>query len=158
VSNLTLFLAIIAAELGIFLFLYKKSLPRHFRTTSIGIRFTNSKGVSKMADLSLQVGQSSTGTVVPFLADGVTQTPGATVSAQVWTLSDPAITVTNNPDGTVTVLGVSPTTAPISGSVEADVTDSDALVTHFTATFSVTVGGGVVNRTASIGVNWSSPS
>ena len=112
-----------------------------------------------MADLVLQVGQSSTGTVVPFLADGVTSTPGATVANQVWTISDPALTIVNNPDGTVGVTGIAATATPAQGTVSAQITDEDGTVGQFTATFTITVGGVTppVNRTASIGVSWSSP-
>jgi hypothetical protein len=155
--SLTLFLALIVVEFGVFLFLYSRNLPKHYRTEMIKARF-NPKGDSKMADLSLNVGQSSTGTVTPFLADGVTQTPGAVVTSATWSLTDPSVTVTTNADNTVTVTGVAATTAPVTGNVTAVITDSDGTVGTFTATFSITVGGGQQeNRTASIGVSWSTP-
>lgn len=110
-----------------------------------------------MADLSLNVGQSSTGTVTPFLADGVTQTPGAVVTSATWSISDPSVSVATNADFTVTVTGVTATTSPVSGNVTAVITDSDGTVGTFTATFTITVGGGQENRTASIGVSWSTP-
>lgn len=154
---MTLFLVLIVLEVGVFLFLYSRNLPKHYRTEMIKVRF-NPKGASKMADLSLNVGQSSTGTVTPFLADGVTQTPGAAVTSATWSISDPSVSVATNADFTVTVTGVTATTSPVSGSVTAVITDSDGTVGTFTATFTITVGGGQQeNRTASIGVSWSVP-
>lgn len=132
--------------------------PQPIRTASIKVIF-QAEG-ELMADLVLQVGQSSVGTVVPFLADGVTQTPGAVVSAQVWTISDPALVVTSHPDGTVTVAATAATAADVNGSVKATVTDSDGFTQELSKDFTISVGGVTppVNRTAGIGVSWSNPS
>lgn len=111
-----------------------------------------------MADLNLLVGQSSTGTVTPLLADG-SPNPTATVSNVVWSLSDPGLTVTENPDGTVHIAGVAATTGDVTGTATADVTDSDGVKNNFSKTFTVSVSTVTppVNRTASIGVSFTAP-
>lgn len=153
-----LLLILIAVELGILIHLYRINHPKYKeRTKSIGVHWSTQKGDSKMADLSLNVGQSSTGTIVPQKADG-TPTVGATLASATWTVSDPAITVTNNNDFTLTVTGVSATTSPISGTVSATGTDGDGTPWSFSTTFTITVGGGAVTeRTTGIGVAWSNP-
>lgn len=140
------------------------------QTKSIAARFSspsdsgnpndlNIPGESTMNDLVLIVGQSSTGTAVPLQADGVTPTPGAVVSAQVWTLSDPSLTATTNPDGSVTVAGVAESAAPVSGTLAATVTDPDGTVSELTTSFTVTVGAVPPPpvRTVSLGVSWTPP-
>lgn len=160
---MTLLLTLIAVEVGTFIILYRKTLPRKNRTHFITVRFatdSNVKGVHKMADLILKVGQSSIGTVVPLEADGVTVTAGAAVSNIVWTLSDPAVTVVTNPDNSVKITGDAATTADLTGTVSATVTDSDGTTQNFSASFTVSVGAVTppTNRTASLGVRFSVPS
>lgn len=156
-------LTLIAAELGYIIAILRRRSPQSHRTRSIGVMFTlpnqlSIKGASTMADLVLQIGQSSTGTVVALQADGVTETTGAVLSNVVWALNDPAVTVTANADNTAKITAVSATTSDLSGSVTATVTDSDGTVNSFTANFTVSVGGTTGgNRTASIGVRFSTP-
>lgn len=128
------------------------------RTASIAVCF----GEKHMNTLILLVGQSSTGTVVPLEADGVTQTPGAVVSNQSWSITDPSLTATTNADGSVTIEGVVANDSPVSGTVNATVTDEDGTVNSFSATFTVSVGTATpppppTGRTASIGVNFTTP-
>ena len=113
-----------------------------------------------MNTLALLIGQSSIGTVTPLEADGLTVTPGAVVSNQSWSISDPSLTLATNSDGTATVTGVADSAAPVTGSVSATVTDADGTVSSFSATFTVTVTGTTPPpqaRTASIGVAFSQP-
>jgi hypothetical protein len=113
-------------------------------TARIAIQFT---GESTMNTLVLNVGQSSIASIVALEADGVTVTPGAVVSAQVFTVSDPSITVTDNSDGTATILGVTPSSGAVSGSASATVTDADGAVVNLTQPFTVTVNGPVTPPT-----------
>ncbi len=147
-------IALLAGALGFILGATYRDHKRHFRTRSVGLTFS---GESKMADLSLQIGQSSTSTLTPLLADGVTPTPGAVITSATWSLSDASIsTVTNGNE--ITVTAVAETTNPVNGSVVVVVTDSDGTVGNFTVSFTVTVGGvPPVNRTASVGLAWSVP-
>lgn len=132
------------------------SIARGFehQTESVGVRFT---GASTMNNLILAVGQSSIGTISPLEADGLTVTPGAVVSAQSFSISDPSLTSVTNSDGTVTITGVTPSTAPVTGTVSATVTDPDNTVNTFTQTITVTVTGAPTGRTASIVVDFSAP-
>lgn len=106
----------------------------------------------------LNVGQSTTATIVPLEADGVTITPGAVVSSATISVTDPSVTVVDNADGSVTITGIAAGTA--SGAASAEVTDEDGTVTELTATFSVTVNAVTpppppTGRTTSIGVSFS---
>jgi hypothetical protein len=128
-------------------------LPKPPRTTSIAVE---SPGAA-MNSLVLNVGQSSIATIVPLEADGVTQTPGAVVSAQTFTISDPSLTLTPNADGTATIAGVAASTGTISGTASATITDLDGAVAAFTQIFTVTVNAVVVGLTTQIGVSFSTP-
>ncbi len=155
---MTLLLSLILGALAYIAVLLTKRLPKPpNRTIAISVRF-DPKGASTMADLSLLVGQSSVGTVTPLMANGATNST-AVVSNVVWTLTDPALTVTPSADGTVVIAGVAATTADVTGTVSATVTDSDGVATTFSATFTVSVGAVVppANRTTSIGVHFSIP-
>jgi hypothetical protein len=127
------------------------------RTTSIAIQFGEN---NTMNSLSLTVGQESTGTIVPLEVDGVTQTPGAVVSAQEYVISDPSLEATTNADGSVTILGIA-AGSTVSGTASATVTDADGAVAQFTQTFTVTVSAAVVTPptglTTSIGVSFTAP-
>lgn len=95
-------------------------------------------------------------TIVPIEADGVTVTPGAVVSAQTYTVSDPTIaTQVLNADGTASYTGVAAGTATIS--VTATVTDSDGTVGNFTGTTTLTVTGAATGRTAGLQLNFGTP-
>jgi hypothetical protein len=127
------------------------------RTASIAIQFGENNA---MNSLSLTVGQESTGTIVPLEVDGVTQTPGAVVSAQEYVISDPSLEATTNADGSVTILGIA-AGSTVSGTASATVTDADGAVAQFTQTFTVTVSAAVVTPptglTTSIGVSFTAP-
>lgn len=112
-----------------------------------------------MADLNLLVGQSSTGTVNPVEADGITVTPGATLSNISWSISDPGITLTPSTDNTALLSGAAATAGDITGQVLATVTDGDGTVNSFSKTFTVNVGGVTppTGRTAGLGVTFSTP-
>jgi hypothetical protein len=127
------------------------------RTTSIAIQFGENNA---MNSLSLTVGQESTGTIVPLEVDGVTQTPGAVVSAQEYVISDPSLEATTNADGSVTILGIAAGTT-VTGTASATVTDADGAVAQFTQTFTVTVSAAPppppTGLTTSIGVSFTAP-
>jgi hypothetical protein len=132
--------------------------PSQF-THSISIRFTGSK---TMNTLVLNVGQESTATITPLEADGVTVTPGAVVSQQIYTLSDPSLTIVTNADGSATITGVAASAGAVSGTAQATVTDADGAVATFSEGFTVTVNGVTpppppTGLTTSIGVTFSTP-
>lgn len=104
----------------------------------------------------LTVGQSTVATIVPLEADGTTITPGAVVSAQAFTITDPGLSLVQNADGTATITGVAPTTGAVTGTASATVTDSDGTSGPFTQSFQVTVNA-PTQHTASIGVQFSAP-
>lgn len=109
-------------------------------STKAAVKFS---GDSFMADnvLSLNVGQSSTASVVTYLKDGTTPS-GAAYSNVVWTFNDPSATVVPNADGiTATVTGVAASTGAVSGSVAFTATDTDSAVSQWTQNFTVTVNG-----------------
>lgn len=94
---------------------------------------------------------------MPLEADGVTPTPGATVSHAAFTLSDPSVEVVDNGDGTVKITGVAASTGAVTGTVQANVTDQDGAVGTFTQSFTVTVNPAPTGLTSSIGVDFSTP-
>lgn len=109
-----------------------------------------------MADLSLKVGQTSILTMFPGEADGVTVTPGATLSGQTVAFTDPSCTVVKNPDGTFTFTAVAPTTADASGSANASATDADGTVTPVSKAFTVSVAAATA-RTSTLILSFSAP-
>lgn len=113
-----------------------------------------------MNTLTLNVGQSSTGTITPLLADGVTPS-GGTVSAASFSIpADPSFAATDNGDGTLSVSGVAASTAPVTGTASCTVSDLDGAVLSFSTSFTITVSAVVippVANTASIGVSFSTP-
>ena len=90
-----------------------------------------------MADLILNVGQTSTDTVTPLLADGVTPS-GGVVSNLTVTFSDPSATAVVNGANTILITGVAASTGAISGTRACTITDTDGAVSQWTATFTVT--------------------
>lgn len=90
-----------------------------------------------MADLILNVGQTSTDTVTPLLADGVTPS-GGVVSNLTVTFSDPSATAVVNGANTILITGVAASTGAISGTRSCTITDTDGAVSQWTATFTVT--------------------
>ena len=89
--------------------------------------------------LTLNVGQTSQASIVPFLADGVTNS-GGVLSAVSYTFSDPSATVVLNADGlTATVTGLADSAGvAVTGTATATVTDTDQAVFTFTQAFTVT--------------------
>ena len=109
--------------------------------------------------LVFNVGQTSTASILPLLADGTTHS-GGTVSDVVYTFSDPSATVVLNPDGTATCTGVAASTGPVSGTAACTVTDTDGVVSKFTQTFTITtnaVAPPPAQLTQSIAVDFSAP-
>lgn len=88
--------------------------------------------------LVLIVGQSSTATIEAFLTDGVTLS-GGVVSKQVFTISDPSLTLVVNPDGTATITGVAASTGAVNGTAASTVTDTDGAISNWVQPFTVTV-------------------
>jgi len=90
-----------------------------------------------MADLILNVGQTSTDTVTPLLADGVTPS-GGVVSNLTVTFSDPSATAVVSGANTILVTGIAASSGAISGTRSCTVTDTDNAVSQWTTTFTVT--------------------
>jgi len=87
--------------------------------------------------LVLNVGQTSQGSIVPLLADGVTPS-GGILSNVAYNFSDPSATVMLNPDGlTCTVTGVAPSTGPVAGTATCTVTDTDGAVSTWSQAFTI---------------------
>jgi hypothetical protein len=95
-------------------------------------------GDSKMADnvLVFNVGQTSTDTLTPRLADGVTPSGGVVSSVSV-AFSDPSATAVLQPDNTILFTGVAASTGPVSGAVSLTITDTDGAVSTWTVPFTV---------------------
>jgi len=126
------------------------------RTTNIQIRFTGENTMPNT--VTLQVGQTTTASIKPLEADDLTVTPGAVVSNQKISISDPAVTVVENPDGTATITAVAAGT--VTGTASATVTDQDGTVGQFTQGVTITVQAAVqpTGRTTQIAVDFSTPS
>jgi hypothetical protein len=133
------------------------------RTKSIAVRFSSPQGdPATMPNnvLTLNVGQTSTASIQPLLADGTTPS-GGTVSNVSYTFSDPSATVALNPDGlTALVTGVAASTAgAVSGSAACTVTDTDGVVSTWTQAFTILVNAVVppAQLTQSIAVQFTTP-
>lgn len=127
-------------------------------TRSIAVQFTGEIIMVNNA-LVLNVGQTSQASIVPFLADGVTNS-GGTVSGVSYSFSDPSATVVLNSDGvTATVTGVAASSGAVSGSASCSVTDTDGVVSTWTQAFTVTTNGVVppAQLTQSVVVAFSTP-
>jgi hypothetical protein len=134
--------------------------PHSHSTKSIAIHFSGETNMPNNV-LTLNVGQSSIGTITPLLADGVTPSGGA-ISNPVFSIPpDPSFSATDNADGTVTITGIAVSAAPVTGTASATVTDTDGVVSTFSASFTVTVAAGTTPpptaTTASIAVSFSTP-
>lgn len=91
-----------------------------------------------MTPATIQVGQVIPATVVPLEADGVTPTPGAVVSEESWSVSDPTIaSLVSNADGSASLTGVA--AGEVTVSVSATVTDTNGAVSQLSATNTLTV-------------------
>lgn len=102
------------------------------RTTSAAITFTapNTRKDPKMANPGNQtIGSTLLATFTPIEADGVTPTPGTTLTTPpTWTISDSLIaTLTDNGNGTATITGVAAGTVTVTATA-GTFTDSDGTV------------------------------
>lgn len=127
-------------------------------TASIAISFTGDSAMANNA-LVFNVGQTSTASIQPLLADGVTPS-GGVLSAVSYTFSDPSATVVLNADGlTATCTGVAASTGAVSGSASATVTDTDGVVSTWTQAFTIQTNAVVppAQLTQSVAVQFSTP-
>ena len=137
-----------------------REIKRELRPTitkSIAIRFSGEFMANNV--LVLNVGQKSTASIVPLLADGVTLS-GGVLSAVSYTFSDPSATVVLNPDGlTATVTGVAASTGAVSGSAACTVTDTDGVVSTWTQAFTIQTNAVVppAQLTQSVAVQFTAP-
>jgi hypothetical protein len=129
-------------------------------TGSISVQFT---GDAIMADNALvfNVGQTSTASIQPFLADGTTPS-GGTLSNVSYTFSDPSATVVLNSDGlTALCTGVADSAGvAVAGSASATVTDTDGVVSTWSQPFTITTAAVVVppqQLTQSVAVQFTTP-
>lgn len=114
-----------------------------------------------MNSLTLAVGQSSTGTIIPLLADGITPSGGAISNASFSITPDPSFSAVDNADGSVTIVGLAVSASPVTGTASATITDHDGAVSTFSQSFTIVVTAGTTPpptaTTASIGVSFSTP-
>jgi len=134
--------------------------PHVPRTALIALQFSGEIAMPNNV-LTLNVGQSSTGTIVPLATDGVTPSGGA-VSNPVFSIPpDPSFSATDNTDGTVTITGLTVSAASVTGTATCVVTDTNGATGSFTQTFTITVNAGSppppTETTASIGISFSTP-
>ena len=107
-------------------------IERDLHPHHIAVRFT---GANTMNAVTLVTGQSTTATIVPLQADGITQTPDVTLSNQLFTITGPSVELTAGGDGTATIKGISPSTGAVQGTATATVTDKNGNVGTFTQAF-----------------------
>jgi hypothetical protein len=128
------------------------------RTLRLRIEFRAESQIL-MSPASIQVGQSIVASAIPFEADGVTQTPGAVVSSQSWSVSPSTSVVeqTINADGTATYTGAGPGTAVVYFS--GTVTDTNGAVSTLSSSATITVAAPAppVPLTASVNIGFSAP-
>ena len=108
-------------------------------TRAVAVLFTGD--FTMVNALVLNVGQTSTASIQPFLADGVTPS-GGVLSNVSYSFADPSATVVLNADNlTATVTGVAASTGAVTGVAACTVTDSDGVVSTWSQTFTVTTSG-----------------
>jgi hypothetical protein len=126
-------------------------------TRSIKVVFS---GDDMANSLTFNVGQTSTASIQPLLADGVTPS-GGTLSNVSYAFSDPSATVVLNADGlTATCTGVAASTGPVTGTATCTVTDTDSVVSTWSQPFTITtnsVAPPPTQLTQSVTVNFSTP-
>ena len=129
-------------------------------THHIDVEFTGENPTMAANALVLNVGQTSQASIVPLLADGVTNSGGA-LSNVSYSFSDPSAAVVLNPDGvTATVTGVAASAGAVSGTASCTVTDTDGVVSTWTQTFTITTNAvppPPSQLTQSIAVEFSAP-
>jgi hypothetical protein len=132
--------------------------PHHQRTASISLQFS---GDLIMNSLTLAVGQSSIGTIIPLLADGVTPSGGAVSNASFFIPPNPSFSAVDNADSTVTIVGLAVSAATVTGTASTTITDQDGAVSTFSQSFTIVVTAGTTPpptaTTASIGISFSTP-
>jgi len=130
-------------------------IPPKLSTAAIAVNFT---GGSMNNALVLVVGQKSTASVVPLLADGVTPS-GGVLSNVIYTFSDPSATLAL--DGfNADITGVAPSNGPVSGSVSCTVTDTDGAVSTWVQVFTIQVNAAAPppqQLTQSVAVEFTTP-
>lgn len=103
--------------------------------------------------LVFNVGQLSTASIQPLLADGITPS-GGTLSNVAYNFSDPSATVVLNPDGvTATCTAVAPSNGPVTGTATCTVTDTDGVQSNWTQTFTITTNaasGGQLTQSVAV--------
>ena len=108
-------------------------------THSITNQFSGDNTAMANNALVFAVGQTSTDTVTPLLADGITSS-GGVVSNLTITFSDPSASVTVNGPATALFTALAPSTAgPVVGTTQCTVTDTDGAISQWTQTFTVLV-------------------
>ena len=133
-------------------------LRKQTLTSAIAVIFTGD-GFMANNSLVLTVGQTSTASIVPLLADGVTPS-GGVLSKVSYNFSDPSATVVLNSDGlTALATGVAASTGAITGSASCTVTDTDGAVSVWNQSFTITVNAPVppAQLTQSVAVQFSTP-
>lgn len=106
------------------------------RITASIVNVFSGENVMPNNALVFNVGQTSTDTVTPLLADGVTPS-GGVVSNLTVTFNDPSATAVVNGANTILFTGIAPSTGAVSGSVSCTVTDTDGAVSIWTQAFTV---------------------
>ena len=113
-----------------------RHLNPHPITANGAVKFTGD--TMQLNNLTLQVGQKSTASILPTLADGTTPSNGI-VSGVTFTFNDPSATLTPSADGlTAEIAGVAPSSGAVGGSVAYTVTDTDGAVSTWHLPFTVT--------------------
>lgn len=108
--------------------------------------------------LVLNVGQTSQASIVPLLADGITNS-GGVLSNVVFNFNDPSATVVLNADGvTATVTGIAQSSGPVQGTATCTVTDTDSVVSQWSQVFSITTNAVEQQQlTQSVAVQFTDP-
>ena len=129
--------------------------PKHL-TRTIAVLFT--EGVVMNNVLVFNVGQKSTASIVPLLADGVTPS-GGTLSNVAYNFNDPSATVVLNSDGlTATCTGVAASSGPVGGMATCTVTDTDNAVSQWSQSFTIQTNAVPPQQlTQSVAVQFSTP-
>lgn len=115
--------------------------PDQLLTRSIAVCFTGDTPMPNNS-LALNVGQTSTASIQPFLADGVTPSGGVLQNVS-YSFADPSATVVLNSDGlTALVTGVADSAGvAVQGIATATVTDTDGVISQWSQMFTIqTIG------------------
>lgn len=113
----------------------KELLPQPL-TVSVANVFTGDLPMPNNV-LVFTVSQTSTDTITPLLADGVTPSDGVVSNLRV-AFSDDSATAVVNGTNTILFTAVAPSIGPIAGTTICTVTDSDGAVSEWNQIFTVT--------------------